>query len=209
MVGRGTGALEKVHTSRRTGAAVPGAAWTARNPPRRVQPLRPDPSRPRFADGDPAFYRERLVLAAELREGPLPSGRELKRYREADPSAPRIILEEFRAESRHRRHVGREIIAGENRRADRGQVFALVIILVGLAVSAMLTQGGHDVAGGFIAGLDLLGVAALFLSGATLPRGDESSRNPEKKPRRRLTRIRGLGSTQGLREMGMPALSPS
>jgi hypothetical protein len=134
------------------------------------------------AGGDLAFYRERLVLAAELREGPLPSGRELKRYREADPSAPRIILEEFRAESRHRRYVEREIIKGESRRADRGQVFALVIILVGLTVSAMLIQGGHDVAGAFIAGLDLLGVAALFLSGATAPRGEESSRTPEKKP---------------------------
>jgi hypothetical protein len=52
------------------------------------------------AGGDLAFYRERLVLATEYGEGPLPSGRELKRYREADLSAPRIILEEFRAESR-------------------------------------------------------------------------------------------------------------
>ncbi|MFL5385985.1 MAG: hypothetical protein ACJ8GN_26000 [Longimicrobiaceae bacterium] len=150
----------------------------------RAAPPGPIPvaTRPHSAGGDLAFYRERLVLAAELREGPLPSGRELKRYREADPSAPRIILEEFRAESRHRRYVEREIVKAETRRADRGQVFALVIILVGLTVSAMLIQGGHDVAGGFIAGLDLLGVAALFLSGAAAPRGEEPSRNPEKKP---------------------------
>jgi hypothetical protein len=113
------------------------------------------------------------VLATEEREGPLPSGRELRRYREADPSAPRIILEEFRAESRHRRHMEREIVTGENRRADRGQVFALVIILVGLTISAFLIQGGHDVAGGFIAAMDLLGMAALFLSSAAAQREAE------------------------------------
>jgi len=123
-------------------------------------------TRPQPTGGDLAFYRERLVLAMQHIEGPLPSGRELKRYRDADPSAPRIILDEFRAESRHRRSMEREIVKGENRRADRGQVFALVIIVVGLTISAFLIQGGHEVAGGFIGGLDLLGTAALFLTGA-------------------------------------------
>jgi hypothetical protein len=133
------------------------------------------------AGGDLAFYRQRLVLATEEREGLLPSGRELRRYREADPSAPRIILHEFRAESRHRRHLERQIVTGENRRADRGQVFALVIILVGLTISALLIQGGHDVAGGFIGGLDLLGMAALFLTGAAALREHEPAKKPEKK----------------------------
>lgn len=142
----------------------------------------PIATRPHLAGGDLTLYRERLVLAAELREGPLPSGRELKRYREADPSAPRIILHEFRAESRHRRYVEREIVKGENRRADRGQVFALVIIVVGLTLSGFLILGGHDVAGGFIGGLDLLGMAALFLSGARAPRGEESARRSESRP---------------------------
>jgi len=141
----------------------------------------PIATRPHPAGGDLTFYRERLVLAAELREGPLPSGRELKRYREADPSAPRVILDEFRAESRHRRHVEREIMKAEHRRADRGQLFALVIILVGLIICALLIQGGHEIAGGFIGGLDLLGTAALFLTGARLQR-DESPKRGEQRP---------------------------
>ena len=137
-------------------------------------------TRPPSAGGDLAFYRAQLLLAAEYSDGPLPSGRELKRYREADPSAPRIILDEFRAESRHRRHIEREIVAGENRRADRGQVFALVVMLVGLSFSALLIQGGHDWAGGIIGGLDLLGMAALFITGAAASRDNEPSKEPEK-----------------------------
>jgi uncharacterized membrane protein len=139
----------------------------------------PVATRPHPAGGDLAFYRERLVLATAEREGPLPSGRELRRYREADPSAPRVILHEFRAESRHRRHMERQIVEGENRRADRGQLFALVIMLVGLSISALLVQGGHDVAGGFIGGLDLLGMAALFLGSAAAQR--ESDPKTEKR----------------------------
>jgi len=147
----------------------PAGAGSAAAPPGKM----PVATRPHPAGGDLAFYRERLVLASEAREGPLPSGRELRRYREADPSAPEIILREFRAESRHRRHMEREIVEGENRRADRGQLFALVIILVGLTISALLIQGGHDVAGGFIGGLDLLGMAALFLGSAAALRENE------------------------------------
>jgi len=157
----------------------PAAAGSATAAPSRNTPVA---TRSLPAGGDLAFYGERLALATEEREGPLPSGRELRRYREADPSAPRIILLEFRAESRHRRHMEREIVAGENRRADRGQVFALVIILVGLTISALLIQGGHDVAGGFIGGLDLLGMAALFLSGAAARRENEPPRKQEQRP---------------------------
>jgi hypothetical protein len=145
-------------------------------------PARPTVAiRPSPAGGDLAFYRERLLLAAEFSDGPLPSGRELKRYREADPSAPRIILDEFRAESRHRRHMEREIVSSENRRADRGQAFALVVMLVGLSFSALLIQGGHDWAGGIISGIDLLGVAALFITGATASRDPEPSKTPQQK----------------------------
>jgi hypothetical protein len=154
-------------------AAVPATAAPSGNTPVATR----SPS----AGGDLAFYHERLILATREREGPLPSGRELRRYREADPSAPRIILDEFRAESLHRRHMEREIVAGENRRADRGQLFALVIILVGLTISALLIQGGHDVAGGFIGGLDLLGIAALFLTGVAALREREPPKKQEKR----------------------------
>jgi uncharacterized membrane protein len=139
-------------------------------------------TRPQPTGGDLAFRRERLVLAMQHVEGPLPSGRELKRYREADPSAPRIILDEFRAESRHRRSMEREIVKGENRRADRGQVFALVIIVVGLTISGFLIQGGHEAAGGFIGGLDLLGTAALFLTGARARHRDEPPKAAQQRP---------------------------
>ena len=133
--------------------------------------------RPR-AGGDVAWRRQRVVLAAEYADGPLPSGSELKLYGEADPRAPRIIFDEFRAESRHRRYLERELVAAENRRADRGQIFALVVMLVGLGFSALLIQDGHDWAGVAVGGANLLGMAAIFLAISNDdPRRDAGSRS--------------------------------
>lgn len=115
------------------------------------------------AGGDVAWRRRRFFLAAEFEEGPLPSARELKRYREAAPEAPVIILDEFRNEARHRRRLERELVTAENRRAERGQLFALVVILVGLGISALLIHGGHEWAGAAVGGVNLLGMATLFI----------------------------------------------
>ena len=152
-------------------------------PPPADPPPRPGIAiRPPSMEGDVVWRRERVPAAEEYNDGPLPSGRELKRYREADPEAPRIILEEFRAESRHRRNVERRIVAGESRRADRGQVFALVVMVLGLTLSAILIGSGHDLAGGVIGGVDLLGVAALFLSGAGALRDGDWRNDAEPRP---------------------------
>lgn len=148
--------------------------------------------RPRARSGEISWFRQELRLRAEHSEGPLPSGRELQRYRDADPSAPRIILEEFRAESQHRRQVELEIVEGEGRRADRGQVFALCIIIFGLSISGFLIHAGHDWAGGFIGGMDLLGMAALFLSSG-VPLREDAPAAASAHPHRPLPR--GYSST--------------
>lgn len=128
--------------------------------------------------GEVAWRRRRVFVAAEYEDGPLPCGRELKRYREADPNAPGIILDELRNEARHRRRLERELVTAENRRAERGQAFALVVILVGLGISALLIQGGHEWAGAAVGGVNLLGMATLFIA----LRDPDSRRDAETRP---------------------------
>lgn len=128
--------------------------------------------------GDLLWRNGRLLVAAEYADGPLPSARELKRYREADPRAPRIILDEFRTEGQHRRELERELVAAENRRADRGQVFALVVMLVGLCISALLIHGGHDWAGAAVGGANLLSMGTIFIA----LRHHEPGRSPAVRP---------------------------
>ncbi len=112
------------------------------------------------------WYREEFVVDREYREGPIPSAAELAHYRQVHPSAPGIILREFQLESQHRRRIEMEIVSGESRRADRGQKFALTVLVLGLVIGGILVLTGHDVAGTVIAGADLVAGAALFVRGS-------------------------------------------
>jgi len=107
--------------------------------------------------------RQVRVVPALYAERTLPSAQELAGYRHAARLAPRIILEEFAAEGAHRRQVELEIVRAENARANRGQVFALLVLLAGMAVGGWLVMSGHDWAGTVVAGGNLVGMAALFL----------------------------------------------
>jgi hypothetical protein len=107
--------------------------------------------------------RRMRVVPAIYAERALPSAQELAGYRHAARHAPRIIMEEFAAEGAHRRRVELEIVRGENVRANRGQVFALLVLLAGMGLGGWLVMAGHDWAGTVVAGGNLVGMAALFL----------------------------------------------
>lgn len=106
-------------------------------------------------------FEEHLVR--ESTSGPIPSSRELASYAKVYPDAPAIIFEEFRAESAHRRRIEKEIVDGENRRADRGQIIAATVFILGLVAGSVLVGMGHDLAGASIVGADLVSGAAIFL----------------------------------------------
>ncbi len=118
----------------------------------------------------PALYPGRM----------LPTAQELAGYRVAARHAPQMILDDFAAEGAHRRSVELEIVRGENARANRGQVFALVVLLAGLGLSGWLVKEGHDLAGTTVAGGNLLGMAALFLRASRDRIRDEGPRARER-----------------------------
>jgi uncharacterized membrane protein len=122
------------------------------------------------------WYREEFLVEQDYRAGPLPSPSELRQYGEVDPRAPAIIFREFEQESGHRREIEWAIVSGESKRADRGQLFALAVLLSGLLIGGFLVYTNHDVAGSVIAGADLVAGAALFIresrgSGTPEPEG--------------------------------------
>lgn len=112
------------------------------------------------------------MIALASQDAALPSARELARYKDVARNAPRIILAEFKAEGEHRRRMELEIVRSENERATRGQAFALVILLAGLAVGGGLVFMDHEWAGAGICGANLVGMAALFIRGSR-PKGAE------------------------------------
>lgn len=97
----------------------------------------------------------------------LPSAEELAGYRSASRRAPVVIMGEFTAEGEHRRQVEKEIVRGENLRAERGQWFALVVLLSALLIGGVLVLAGHPVAGATIASGNAVGMGAQFLRAHT------------------------------------------
>jgi uncharacterized membrane protein len=109
------------------------------------------------------MYELREEVVFERSAGPIPSATEIARYAEVYPEAPAILFGELRAEAAHRRDVERRIVDTETRRADRGQIIAAVVFILGLVIGGGLVSLGHDVAGAAIVGADLVSGAAIFL----------------------------------------------
>lgn len=106
-------------------------------------------------------YRREVVF--QERRGPIPSAAEIARYAQVYPDAPAILFTEFQTESAHRRALEQEIVRGESRRADRGQLIAATVFILGLLIGGGLVALGHDVAGAAIVGADLVSGAAIFV----------------------------------------------
>ena len=110
---------------------------------------------------DVVAYRSELVFQES--RGPIPSAAEIAGYAQVYPDAPAILFRELQAESAHRRAMEQEIVRGESRRADRGQLIAATVFILGLVIGGGLVALGHDMAGAAIVGADLVSGAAIFL----------------------------------------------
>jgi len=142
-----------------------------REPP---SPARVEPAVPASLDPVGVGYRRMPGVPLFYAETVLPSPKVLAGYRAAGRDAPSAIVANFLAEGAHRRRLELEIVRDEQRRLRRAQWFALVIMLVGMLVSARLIQAGHDWAGTTLAGGNLVAMGALFLRAGRGRRGDPS-----------------------------------
>jgi uncharacterized membrane protein len=113
-----------------------------------------------------------MVQTQQLWQGPVPSPEDLRGYADVDPDLPnRIVkmaerqLDLAEAQQEHRHVQEDRQVRGLNRRADIGLYMAFVLALFVLAGSFWVISKGHDVAGSSIAGLDLVGLASVFIYG--------------------------------------------
>lgn len=110
------------------------------------------------------------IRRIETRSGPLPDAEELARYREIDESLPREILEMAKAEQAHRHEINRsemqlvkDEMSGRFRQVRTGQWLGFGIAGLVLALAAVMALTGHEVLAGIMAGVDVIGLAAVFV----------------------------------------------
>jgi uncharacterized membrane protein len=95
----------------------------------------------------------KLRAAFEVREysGPLPDPQFFRELAEIYPDAPRIILEDFQEQARHRREREKVVTDTNALLARRGQTYGFLIGLAGLGVSFGSVFLGYATAGTLIA----------------------------------------------------------
>ena len=114
-----------------------------------------------------------LVIAASAWAGPLPQPEVLQGYESVIPGAANRILEMAERQSDHRMQMDKMVISGGSRRSYLG-------LVAGFALSAMVIVGGiyliatdHDWAGASLVGLNLAGLAGVFVYGTKTNRDEQ------------------------------------
>jgi uncharacterized membrane protein len=77
-------------------------------------------------------------MATAFRSSPFPPPAEMEKYERLMPGATETLFRNFINQSNHRMELETETIRGDNRRADRGQIFSFVLGMSCLVIGAVL-----------------------------------------------------------------------
>ena len=111
-------------------------------------------------------------FALEGYAGPLPHPRLLEGYERVYPGAAKLIIDSFIEEGQQRRGIESQAIKAAikheervDRRADRGQILALITTFGVLGAALGLAALGAPEAGAWVAGTTVVGLAVVFVTG--------------------------------------------
>ncbi len=79
-------------------------------------------------------------------------------------------------QSEHRMAIEKTVINRELNQSERGQNYALFIVVLVLIVSCILIYLGHDVAGSVLGAVDLVALASVFVIGKYAQKKDLANR---------------------------------
>jgi len=98
-------------------------------------------------------------------EGPLPAPEDIALYNQHIPNGADRIMALAEKQFEHRRNMESLVIPGKLASITRGQIFGLVIALVGIIAGTVITLYGHDTVGGILLGTTIVSLVGVFLFG--------------------------------------------
>ena len=117
--------------------------------------------------------------------GPIPPPDTLERYERLVPGGAERILRMAEQEAEHGRALQRATldadVAARSRALEieaRGQLFALIVVVLGLAVTAALAATGHETAAAAVGGATLVSLATAFIGTYRHHRAQQDQRKP-------------------------------
>lgn len=126
---------------------------------------------PQLDEGGRKVFRQAHYY--EERSGPMPDGAEMLRYKQVDESLPMAIVQMAQDEQRHRHEMESKALQGSLDETKRGQLLGFSIAGFVLLLSGVMAVVGFPILAGILAGIDVVGLAAVFLGVRYVQRSDE------------------------------------
>lgn len=101
----------------------------------------------------------------ETHSGPLPAPRTLREYDTIIPNGAERIVTVFEKQADHRMSLEKIVVGRQTFQSLLGQIFGFIIAIVFLIAGIYLVINGFETAGIAIFGLDIVGLAAVFVIG--------------------------------------------
>lgn len=102
--------------------------------------------------------------------GPLPDADTLVRYDSVIPNGADRIMKMAEAQQSHRMNMENKVITSQSSQSRLGQIFGLVIGIVGIGSGTFLAAIGEATVGGIIAGGTVVSLVSVFVIGKTIQR---------------------------------------
>lgn len=123
-----------------------------------------------------AALKQQIEIVHERFSGPLPHPELLREFDEVVPGCAKDIIQMTLDQGNHRRNMERIVINGQVNDSRRGQLLGFSIGIVALLVSGFLIYTGHDLAGGALGTVDIVGLVAVFVIGQNQQKKDLDNR---------------------------------
>lgn len=124
----------------------------------------------------PEERREAALLMisriVESHSGPVPSAREMARYKAINPKFPERFFKQLEQQSAHRQALERKVVEDDYKVKTRGQHYALVSVALCLGFALALAFIGATTAAGIVGGTTVIGIVTVFITGRALPQRD-------------------------------------
>jgi len=88
-----------------------------------------------------------MLVATEIRSGILPAPDDLERYEKLVPGITDRLMKTYEMQVNHRVHIENVVIEGDSKRANRGQIFGFITVLVVLGIAVFLMIKGYSIGG--------------------------------------------------------------
>ena len=126
------------------------------------------------------------IVMSESWSGPFPPPSVIEKYEDMVPGAADRILKMTENQTAHRIEIEKIVIRGDSTRSYLGLIFGFILSMAVISGGIYLVANGHDWAGGVLIGLDLIGLASVFVYGSRSRRA-ERERMIEKMSLRQVT----------------------